>query len=45
VSASPRNLPTPQATDLDFLLEQARRQIAAGQVYDLDEWLDDDGKW
>lgn len=38
-------LADPKATDLDYLLEQARRQIAAGQFYDLDEWLDAEGKW
>jgi hypothetical protein len=32
-------LADPQETDLDYLLDQADREIAAGQVFDLDELL------
>lgn len=31
----------PKATDLNHVLEEADREIAAGQVMTLDEWLDE----
>lgn len=34
-------LADPMATDLNHLLEEADREIAAGQVMTLDEWLDE----
>ena len=34
-------LADPQAIDLDYLLAEADREIANGEVYDLDEILDE----
>ena len=34
-------LADPKATDLDYLLAEADREIASGQIYDLDVILDE----